>query len=64
MVIAALMTPALTTVRQPCATIGETLFKTLLSRMRDPAAPAREILLPAPLIVRESTMKKKVKKSR
>ena len=55
--IASLMTPALTTVRQPCADIGETLFKTLLSRMRNPTAPAREILLPAPLVVRESTQR-------
>ena len=37
--------------------ICETLFKALLSRMKDPAAPAREILLPAPLVVRESTQR-------
>lgn len=55
--IAALTSPALTTVRQPCADIGEALFKALLFRMRNPSAPAREILLPAPLVVRESTQR-------
>ena len=55
--IAALMTPSLTTVRQPCADIGEALFKTLLGRIQDRAAPPREIHLPSSLVVRESTQR-------
>ena len=52
---ARIMTPALTTARQPCAEIAQAAFRTLIERMRDPALPAREILLTAPLVIRAST---------
>ena len=48
-------TPPLTTVRQPCEDLARTAYRTLLERMRDPLLPARRILLPASLVVREST---------
>lgn len=47
--------PPLTTVRQPCEDLARTAYRTLLERMRDPLLPARRILLPASLVVREST---------
>ena len=53
--IASIMTPQLTTVRQPCEGIAEAAFSALLERMRRPSVPPREILLPASLVVREST---------
>ena len=48
-------TPTLTTIRQPCADIARVAYQTLRERMRDASVPARRILLPAPLVVREST---------
>ena len=53
--IASVMTPQLTTIRQPCDGIAEAAFAALLERMRNPSLHPREILLPAPLVVREST---------
>jgi DNA-binding LacI/PurR family transcriptional regulator len=53
--IASVMTPQLTTIRQPCDGIAEAAFAALLERMRNPSLHPREILLPAPLIIREST---------
>ena len=53
---ASVMTPQLTTVRQPCDGIAETAFKALLDRIADPSMPPREISLPAPLVVRGSTL--------
>lgn len=47
--------PPLTTVRQPCREIAEVAFSTLMQRMRHPRLPPREILLRAPLVIREST---------
>ena len=55
---ARIMTPALTTARQPCAEIAHAAFRALVERMRNPALPAREILLTAPLVVRASTRRK------
>lgn len=52
---ATIMSPALTTARQPCAKIAEAAFRALIERMKDPTLPAREILLTAPLVVRAST---------
>ena len=49
-------TPPLTTIHQPCADIARVAYQTLRERMRDASMPARRILLPAPLIVRESTL--------
>ena len=56
---ATIMTPALTTARQPCAKIATEAFRALIERMKDPALPAREILLAAPLVVRASTRRMK-----
>jgi LacI family transcriptional regulator len=52
---AKLLSPALTTIHQPCIQIGETAVQAMLQRIREPQTPPREILLDAPLIVREST---------
>ena len=60
--VAALMTPKLTTIRQEREQMGKMAFKRLLERIEAPDLPPTEIHFPAPLIVRESTMKKKVKK--
>lgn len=51
---ASLLSPPLTTIHQPCAQIGAVAVQTLLQRLREPATPAREILLDAPLVVRRS----------
>ena len=56
--IASVMTPQLTTIRQPAGGIAEAAFAALVERMRSPRLPPREILLPAPLVVRESTRRK------
>lgn len=45
----------LTTVRQPCAAIGEAAFSAMLDRVEHPDAPGRDILLSCELVVREST---------
>jgi DNA-binding LacI/PurR family transcriptional regulator len=52
---ARLLTPALTTMRQPYAELGITAVETMLSRLRHPRAPARRILLRAQLVERAST---------
>ena len=52
--LASRMTPPLTTIHQPCTEIGAAAFEALIDRISDPAAPAREIYLPAPLVIRES----------
>ena len=58
--IASAMTPQLTTIRQPAGGIAEAAFAALTERMRRPGLPPREILLPAPLVARESTLQNKV----
>ena len=55
--IASVMTPQLTTIRQPCDGIAEAAFAALVERMSNPSLHPREILLPAPLVVRESTQR-------
>lgn len=52
---ASVMTPQLTTLHQPCGDIADTAFRTLMERIADPTLPPREILLSAPLVVRQST---------
>ena len=47
--------PALTTAHQPCADIAHTAYHTLRERIGDSDLPPRRILLPAPLVVRDST---------
>lgn len=53
--IARVASPALTTVRQPCAAIARAAYETLEWRMRNPTAAPRRICLTAELVVREST---------
>ena len=57
--IAALMSPPLTTIRQERDQLGGRAFKRLLERIANPMLPANEIFFPAPLVVRESTARKK-----
>lgn len=52
---AASASPPLTTIRQPCAEVARVAYATLRERLRDASLPPRRILLPAPLVVREST---------
>jgi DNA-binding LacI/PurR family transcriptional regulator len=47
--------PPLTTLRQPFREIGAQAVEALVSRIKDPHAPAPRILLPTKLIVRDST---------
>jgi LacI family transcriptional regulator len=54
--LASAMTPALTTIHQPCEDISRAAFDMLMRRIADPNAPRYRILLAAPLVVRESTM--------
>ena len=51
------MVPPLTTVHQPCADIATVAYRTLRERMGNANLPTRRILLPAPLVVRESTQR-------
>ena len=53
---ASIVTPRLTTVRQPCAQIAKTAFYSLLRRIENPDLPPKTISLPVELIVRESTL--------
>ena len=62
MPMASLTTPPLTTIRQDRNQLGSVAFRRLLERIADPDLLANEILFPAPLVVRESTMR--VKKGR
>jgi DNA-binding LacI/PurR family transcriptional regulator len=45
----------LTTMRQPCAKIGELAFETMLSRIRKPDLPGRKIFIDAELVKRRSS---------
>ena len=53
--IAHVVSPPLTTIHQPCADIARAAFEMLERRRKDPDAPPMRVLLPAPLIEREST---------
>ena len=55
---ASIVTPTLTTVRQPCEAIARTALKLLLERISNPSLPPREILLDAELVVGHSTFTK------
>lgn len=52
---ATLLTPSLTTMRQPCREIAQTAVKTLLERIQKPDLTPRQILHSHKLIVRQST---------
>lgn len=53
--IARVVSPPLTTIHQPCADIARAAFEMLERRRKDPDAPPMRVLLPAPLVEREST---------
>jgi len=53
--IAGLVSPALTTVRQPCVDIARAAFEMLHWRFENPDAEKRRVMFAARLIVREST---------
>jgi DNA-binding LacI/PurR family transcriptional regulator len=59
---ASLLSVPLTTIHQPCASIGASAVGAMLGRLRDPNLPARDILLNFHLVVREScgTRKKRL----
>lgn len=52
---ASLVSPTLTTVRQPCVAIARAAFETLLWRIENPKAEKRRIMVATDLVVREST---------
>ena len=54
---ATVMSPQLTTIRQPHDQIAAMAFRALLERIVEPDLPPREIYLPATLVERESTKK-------
>ncbi len=56
--LAALVSPALTTVRQPLAAMGAAAVRLLVERMSDRARAARQVVLPVELVVRGSTAAK------
>ncbi len=58
--MARLLTPPLTTIRQPVNTIAAAAVETLLERIRNPDLAPRAILLDAPIVVRSSTTPEKV----
>lgn len=51
---ATLVSPAITTVHQPCLDLATIAFRTMLERLAEPTLPARSILLPPNLVIRES----------
>jgi DNA-binding LacI/PurR family transcriptional regulator len=51
---ASLLSPALTTIRQPCSEIARTAVRTLLERISNPALPPRHIQHCGQLVVRQS----------
>lgn len=55
--LATLVSPTITTVRQPCAEIAATVLETLFWRFDNPEKEKRRIMLAADLVVRESTMR-------
>lgn len=57
--IASVMSPALTTVRQPCREIARVAVEMLHRRMKFPDSPVCTMVLDAPLVVRESTSRKR-----
>ena len=53
--LAKLLSPQLTTIRQPCEAIARAAFETLVWRMENPDELPRRIFVSADLVVREST---------
>jgi DNA-binding LacI/PurR family transcriptional regulator len=52
---ASLLSPALTTIRQPCSEIARTAVRTLIERINNPGLPPRHIHHCAQLVVRQSS---------
>jgi len=52
---AKLLPVPLTTIRQPCRTIGEAAMTTMLQRIQQPDMITRDMLLDCQLVVRESS---------
>lgn len=52
---ASIVTPRLTTIRQPCEQLAEAALAALVQRIRNPKAPPHETLLDAELVIRAST---------
>ena len=55
--LASLVSPTLTTVRQPCVAIARAAFETLLWRIENPNAEKRRIMVATELVARESTVR-------
>jgi DNA-binding LacI/PurR family transcriptional regulator len=51
---ASLLSVPLTTIHQPCSSIGAVAISAMLERLREPRLPARDILLNFALVVRNS----------
>jgi DNA-binding LacI/PurR family transcriptional regulator len=51
---ASLVTPALTTIHQPCRDIAVIAFRCMMERIVDPTLPRRNLSLTPRLVVRES----------
>jgi LacI family transcriptional regulator len=51
---ATVISPPLTTIRQPCRDIAAIAFETMLTRIADPDKPLRTLLLTPQLVIRES----------
>ena len=49
--------PPLTTIHQPCEDIALVAYRALRERILDSSLPPRRMLIPAPLVVRESTQR-------
>ena len=58
--VAALMTPPLTTVRQSREQMAQAAFRRLLARIAEPSLPCCDIFLPANLVVRGSTERRRI----
>jgi DNA-binding LacI/PurR family transcriptional regulator len=52
---ASLLSPALTTMRQPCSEIARTAVRTLIERISNPGLPPRHIQHCGELVVRQSS---------
>ena len=51
---ASLLSVPLTTIHQPCSSMGAVAISAMLDRLREPRLPARDILLNFHLVVRDS----------